>query len=436
MKLRYCFNLTATPDFSEITNLEELDLEGCVNIVTVHPSIVMLKRLVVLNMRDCRRALNLSGCLNVNQLPEAFSSRWWTSIPGFIWNQQHPQRSVSLAGLHMLKRLNLSYCNLEQVPESIGSLSCLKSLYLNGNNFTSLPGSLSQLSSLTRFHVIGCKKLEVLPELPGSLYDLYASDCTSLIEVTGSSNTLRRRINVFRNCPKLFKNVTSDSDGSILKTRCLDSFITSQGFIHSLSAFREYLGFKTNRCEFFLQDFYDCDLHIAYRGKSMSKWFTNRSCTGNVVKIELPSDWCYDKFRGYGTCVVFKCKKPLKPVKGISVKTFYGGKLNPFDTIPSVINGYFEKEVIGIQDSYITWLHYTKREILGWRKAKNFVTFSFFENEDAVEVKECGVRLVYDEDLQQQDVTYLSMSQDIATPSQHGGAMYFSGPCGSISWSW
>ncbi|GKG13775.1 NB-ARC domains-containing protein, partial [Tanacetum coccineum] len=101
MKLRYCFNLTTTPDFSEITNLEELDLEGCVNLVTVHPSIGMLKRLVVLNMRDCGRAIRSEGCLNVNQVPQAFWSRWWTSIPGFIWNQQHPQRSVSLAGLHM-----------------------------------------------------------------------------------------------------------------------------------------------------------------------------------------------------------------------------------------------------------------------------------------------------------------------------------------------
>ncbi|GJW42415.1 NB-ARC domains-containing protein [Tanacetum coccineum] len=72
MKLRHCCNLTTTPDFSEITNLEELDLEGCVNLVTVHPSIVMLKRLVVLNMGGCGRAIGSQGCLNVNHVPEAF----------------------------------------------------------------------------------------------------------------------------------------------------------------------------------------------------------------------------------------------------------------------------------------------------------------------------------------------------------------------------
>ena len=55
MKLRYCCNLTTTPDFSEITNLEELDLEGCVNLATVHPSIGMLNKLAVLNLMSILR---------------------------------------------------------------------------------------------------------------------------------------------------------------------------------------------------------------------------------------------------------------------------------------------------------------------------------------------------------------------------------------------
>ncbi|GKB15820.1 NB-ARC domains-containing protein [Tanacetum coccineum] len=83
MKLRYCCNLTTTPDFSEITNLEELDLEGCVNMVTLHPSIGMLKRLVVLNLSNCKRLLNFpsrleTGCQKVDQLPEALG--WIKSL--------------------------------------------------------------------------------------------------------------------------------------------------------------------------------------------------------------------------------------------------------------------------------------------------------------------------------------------------------------------
>ncbi|GJU44490.1 NB-ARC domains-containing protein [Tanacetum coccineum] len=422
MKLRYCCNLTTCPDFSKITNLEELSLEGCVNLVSVHPSIGMLKRLVV---------LKLTGRLKVDQLPEALGGiksltelhvdktaitevpsfvsslinleslsfggqgriqpKWWTSITspfGLLSKQQHPPRSLSLAGLHMLKKLNFSYSSLEQVPESIGGLSCLEDLFLTGNNFTSLPGSLRQLSHLQTFNVDGCKKLEVLPKLPHILAYVYASDCTSLGEVLGASKCHMR--NDFRNCPKLFKNVTIDREGCISKTQCLESSITSQGSIHQLSAFLGYLGLQTIGCEFFFQAYRDLD--IVYHGNSMPEWFTNRS-RENHIKVELPSDRCWSKLMGYGTCVVFKYKKPKETCKGYS------------------------KEVIGIHGSYMIWLNYTKVKTWAWKEAKNFVTFSFFEeNNEDVEVKECGVRLICDEDIQQE--AHLSMLHGLPNPTQ------------------
>ena len=111
-----------------------------------------------------------------------------------------------------------------------------------------------------------------------------------------------------------------------------------------------------------------------------------------------------------------------------------GASLNSDRYSPYSIKCYLEKEVIGIQDSYMIWLHYRKRDDM-W---KNFITFSFFEenNEEDVEVKECGVRLICDEDLQQDDVTNLSMFQNLPTLSQHGGAMSLFGPLGYSSWSW
>ncbi|GKF56171.1 hypothetical protein Tco_0166511, partial [Tanacetum coccineum] len=211
-----------------------------------------------------------------------------------------------------------------------------------------------------------------------------ASDCTSLREVPGSSkDPFRSRVNYFTNCPKLFKNVTIDSEGSISKTECLDLSITSQGSIHQLSTF--------------LGRYFELD--IVYHGNSMPEWFKNRS-RENHVKVELPSDWCRSKFRGYETCVVFKCKKPLSIFKGYSVKNFDGASLIPNNYFPNDLMEFVKREVIGIQDSYMIWLHYT-RYTWGWEEAKNFVTFSFFQQNKDVEVKECGVRLICDEDLQQ-----------------------------------
>ncbi|GJZ12838.1 NB-ARC domains-containing protein [Tanacetum coccineum] len=517
MKLRYCCNLTTTPDFSDITNLEELSLEGCVNLVSIHPSVGMLKRLVVLNMRDCKefqnfpsrvemdalQVLNLTGCLKVGQLPEALGRikslmelhvdrtaitelpsfvsslrnleslsfggqrriqpRWWTSIAGpfgLLSKQQHPQRSVSLAGLHMLKSLNLSYCNLLEVPESIGGLSnlehlnlegnnllgvpesigglsCLEDLDLTGNNFTSLPGSLSQLSHLEILILEGCKNLEVLPELPPSLDYIHASHCTSLREVSGSSkDPSRYRFDYFRNCPNLFKNVTTDSQGSISKTECFDSSVTSQGFIHQLPAFLGYLGFQTNRCEFFRLPGRTFDyLNVVYHGNSIPEWFTNRS-TENHVKVDLPSDWCFNKFRGYGISVVFKRKRPCKRI-GYSVKNFDGACLITKDYITRVSEEFLKNEVIGIHEQYMIWLHYILYPHDGidgdtwkWEEANNFVTFCLKDNNKDVEVKEFGVRLICDEDIHQE--ADLSMLQGLPTPTQQGGFLKLT----DTVWSW
>ncbi|GJU21045.1 NB-ARC domains-containing protein [Tanacetum coccineum] len=104
-------------------------------------------------------------------------------------------------------------------------------------------------------------------------------------------------------------------------------------------------------------------MDIINHGNSIPEWFTNKSM-GNHVKVELPSDWCYDKFRGFGTCVN------------------------------------------------------TRK----WKEAKNFVTFCFEEDNEDIQVKDFGVRLIYDGDLQQ-DVTNLNMLQDLPTLSQHGGAL-------------
>nr|GEW03205.1 hypothetical protein [Tanacetum cinerariifolium] len=262
----------------KITNLKELSLEGCVDLVSLHPSIGIIKRLVVLNLRDCKRLqyfpsivemdalqdLNLSGCLDITNCVEPFG------LDGG------------------------SFYNLLEVPESIGGLSCLKVLNLGGNNFTSLSGSLSQLSHLEELNVDGCKKLEVLPELPPSIWDFNASHCTSLREVSRSfKDPLRKRFKAFSNCPKLFKN---DTIGG-----------------YFLRVFKEFL----------------------------------------------------------------------------------------------------KNEVIGIQDSYMIWLQYT-RVTWNWKEAKNFVTFCFKEDNEDIEVKECGARVVCDGDLHQ-DVTNLSMFEDLST---------------------
>ncbi|GKA96588.1 NB-ARC domains-containing protein [Tanacetum coccineum] len=419
MKLRYCLYLTSTPDFTHIANLEELILEGCKKLVKVHPSIGMLKKLLVLNMRDCTclksfpsnveldsiQILIFSGCLKLRKLPkdlgriksltelhidrtsirelplfgqqESIRSRWWTSITapfGLLSKQQYPQMLVSLVGF-MLKSLNFSYSTLEQVPESIGGLSCLEELNLQGNNFSSLPGSLSQLSHLQILRLDDCKNLEVLPELPHTLGYLDARDCTSLCSITGSfKDPIMIECTYLRNCPKLFTNLAIESQESIWETQCLDSSITFQGSTSRFSSFFRYAGFRNKICELFRfpgSSIWSVD--IIYDGNSIPEWFTNKSM-GNRVKVELPSDWCYDKFKGCGTCVILKRKRAFSTFKGYSVKNFDGALLGGW---PS----FYNEKPIRINESYMICLRYTTFAWREWNEAKNFVTFCFDDEE-------------------------------------------------------
>ncbi|XP_024958850.1 TMV resistance protein N-like isoform X2 [Cynara cardunculus var. scolymus] len=369
MKLRHCHNLTSTPNFTRITNLEELILEGCVSLVKVHPSFGMLKKLVVLNMKDCKcfrrfpckvemdslEVVNLSGCSKLDKLPKFFGtiqtlkefcingtaitelpsfvfsqynlqvlgfgrhekrirSRWWASIsqPSRLPSKmQHPQSLVmpSLANLCFLRTLNLSYCNILEVSDSIGGLSCLESLYLDGNNFTSLPGCLSQLYRLTSFYLFDCEKLEMLPELPPNLQILDASFCTSLQQHPPSNfNIQSSLVMYFDGCPKLFRNVSIESQVCMWQPLLgLNSSITFHCCRTQISFLLQFIEFPSNtRGIFGGQDDYDLD--IQYHGNRIPQWFIDTSM-GNHLHVNLPPDFCYNKLRGFGFCVVLTPKR-------------------------------------------------------------------------------------------------------------------------------
>lgn len=75
------------------------------------------------------------------------------------------QRTQRLPSFSYLRELNISFCCLSQIPDTIGCLRWLEGLNLGGNNFATLP-SLKELSSLVYLNLEHCKQLESLPELP------------------------------------------------------------------------------------------------------------------------------------------------------------------------------------------------------------------------------------------------------------------------------
>lgn len=226
------------PSFLEIPNLEYLNIEGCLKLVQIDPSICILKRLSELNLKDCKnlvsipnnifdlsslKLLNLSGCPNLlnNKLLEGkrqtehlkiLDNKEGTTqyqLTSFIYEVLKLQLGFSifqkqedLVGLSLpllsrlpcLQYLDLSFCNLLYIPNAIGWLHCLEILRLGGNNFVTLP-SMKELSKLREFNLQHCKQLKFLPELPsktvlqerkssfGLTQGLYIFNCPSLIDM-------------------------------------------------------------------------------------------------------------------------------------------------------------------------------------------------------------------------------------------------------------
>ncbi|XP_030932985.1 TMV resistance protein N-like isoform X2 [Quercus lobata] len=171
LTLSGCSKLDTLPEnLGNIEGLEKLDLSGTA-ITGLPLSVVQLKNLKV---------LSLCGCVGL-------SSKSFNKLLSFPLMQRKrspdpmDMLECSLQGLWSLRELDLSYCNIQTIPNALGSLSSLEELNLKGNNFVCLPESIIQLSNLESLFLGGCTQLQMLPKLPLiNMVYIDAARCTSL----------------------------------------------------------------------------------------------------------------------------------------------------------------------------------------------------------------------------------------------------------------
>ncbi|PPD75502.1 hypothetical protein GOBAR_DD27582 [Gossypium barbadense] len=162
-------NLIKAPDFTTAPNLEILVLEGCTRLIYVHPSVGVLTRLKLLNLRGCKKG---------------------------------------------------------DIPSDISRLPCLEELDLGGNNFISIPSCLTQISKLEFLRLSDCRALKSLPELPTSIEgvtpskvcnskysaDIVGVNCFRLAENIDALTLLKKHLKVFGNSRKLFDVIIPGSE--------------------------------------------------------------------------------------------------------------------------------------------------------------------------------------------------------------------------------
>ncbi|XP_048444954.1 TMV resistance protein N-like [Pyrus x bretschneideri] len=413
--LSYSNKLIGTPDFTGLQNLEELILMQCKNLVEIHPSIAVLKKLKVLNLRDCEsikslpsevemdalESLVLSGCSRVKKIPE-FSNQMkslstlclrgtaieklpiehlvgltrlsfnkcrrddWGLLRLFgIRKSDEPCWGLVLASLNRLRclvRLFLRYCDLGEgdIPDDIGCLSSLKRLSLSGNNFVTLPASIKCLSRLKSLQLVRCQRLEQLPDLPSNRkLHVNVSDCTSLKRLADPSNLSDFAFNS-RNC------ITLVEDENWIKT-----------------IYSRIVKYATEKI---------CRNHIVCPGKGIPEWFNNQTL-GHSLNVELPPQSC-SSWMGIAFCVVF-AQPTLAALKADGFLIQCLPRTNRKQS-----TWLFKSPLV----SEHLWIFYLPRKECLQEQFLFETYYRLGMNKPKVGlnmVKKCGARLVYEQDLKE-----------------------------------
>ncbi|XP_031104452.1 TMV resistance protein N-like [Ipomoea triloba] len=284
-----CSKFEKLPDeLGEMECLEELYCDKTA-IQELPSSISLLKKLKILSFR---------GCKPTQKSCSFFLSRL---LPAGAFQDIKASPFPSLSGLSSLERLDLSDCSMLDggiILGDLGELHCLKVLNLSNNKFGCIPAqSFVGLTRLKQLQLVRCGRLETLPELPSSIIEVYADECTSL---------QGRNIDSLTKYPKL---------SYVSFTKCAQ-LLEDPRYGHIVDAIWQHL-LKG------LSNYPNRSVSVYFPGMVFPEWFTYKNW-GNSLSVSLPQNWYNNKFMGFAFCVVSNLITSPTSGKSCSITENYG----------------------------------------------------------------------------------------------------------------
>ncbi|XP_023897250.1 TMV resistance protein N [Quercus suber] len=392
-----------------LTRLTSLSVRDCENLISLPLTLFNMESLVNINFSGCSKLCKLLENLGTTESVEEldvggsairmmhssnafFQTLKKLAFGGFKLRSPDPICSLSTSLLRSCSLINLdiSYCNLNAIPNDICCLSSLKDLDLSGNNFGCLPESIAQLSVLKSLKVKNCTSLLSLPKLPLNIDCIWGFGCTSLETV-----------------PNLLKP-NSLCEAELWLSGC-SKLVDNQGFIDMfLAVIKKILQGHSFAIRY----------EMVIPGSEIPKWFCHQS-TGAEVNIKEPSHLCYDEWMGIAVCVVICSHNQM-------VDPFLFGSQVCFQLIA---NGEYIYPPIGTRVAKVSsdhlWFLYLFPEFFGeedlikllWGCDENgFIKIGIDIRARDFEVKKWGLRMVYKKDIEDHNQTMAQSSNNNIIP--------------------
>ncbi|KAM1686232.1 hypothetical protein TB1_033403 [Malus domestica] len=384
-----CSKLDTIPEnWEEMECLEELDLSETA-IREPPSSLFRMKSLKVLSLRGCK-----------GPPPKS----WHLFLQFSLFSTKNPDRMglvlTSSDYLFSLSKLDLSDCNLVEgaIPDDIGCLSSLEDLNLRGNDFVSLPASIRWLDNLKFLNLESCKSLQELPDPPSNEeLTVTTDDCTCLNLLPHPPNISRLRWFFLRaiNCYRLIGNEAKNNMIFLMLHRFLQG--TPPFVVHSFN--------------------------IVAPGSEMPEWFDNQRVGDSlVVMVHDDVHPTTGKLMGFASCAVFGPQNPAAleldcecHACGIKCLSIVDGLMNT----SLLVNGVYYHKAGKVQSDHLwlLYLSYKRRDPNNYWKGYfdgfefSFKTFcSGTETNKCLKLKKCGVRMVYEQDAEDLNTLYNSIS--------------------------